>query len=61
MSNENEKEVVEEVKEENENYLDEFVSDDEELVDLTTEKIDELNKKLPTWSIEPPEKFLSKK
>ncbi len=55
MENENK------VNQNQENYLDNFTKDDEELVDLTTEKINDLNKKLPSWSIEPPEKFLRKK
>lgn len=41
-----------------ENFLDSINELDEELVDLTSEKLDELNKKLPSWSIEPPHKFL---
>lgn len=45
---------------ETENFLDSFNSDEEEIMDLSTEKLDELNKKLPNWSIEPPHKFLNK-
>lgn len=43
------------------NFLDTFTDSDEELIDLTSEKLDELNKKLPSWSIEPPHSFLNKK
>lgn len=43
---------------EDEQFLDTFTNEEEELIDLTSEKIDELNKKLPSWSIEPPHKFI---
>lgn len=33
-------------------------ADVENDMDLTSDKIDELNKKLPSWSIEPPHNFV---
>jgi len=33
-------------------------SDVENEMDLTSEKIEELNKKLPSWSLEPPHNFV---
>lgn len=50
---------LEETQQEETNFLDTFANDEEEeIVDLTSEKLEELNKKLPSWSIEPPHKFL---
>lgn len=43
---------------ETENVLDNFDDNDVEEMDLTTEKVKELNKKLPSWSLEPPASFL---
>lgn len=42
-----------------EEILDQF-TDEEEIMELTSEKLEEVNKKLPNWSIEPPHKFLTK-
>lgn len=56
------KDFVEEISEDNDKDFLDTINDDEEdeIVDLTSEKINELNKKLPSWSIEPPHKYLDK-
>lgn len=41
-----------------ENMLDSFGNEEQEEMDLTTDKIKELNKKLPAWSLEPPHSFV---
>lgn len=46
---------------EDEDIIDSFKDDEEEIVDLSAEKLNEMNKLLPEWSIEPPHNFLNKK
>lgn len=43
-----------------EDFIDSFKNDEAEMVDLTSEKLNEINKTLPEWSIEPPHNFLNK-
>ncbi len=40
----------------NENMIDSFVQEEE--IDPNAEKLKEMNKKLPKWSLEPPQGFL---
>ena len=39
-----------------ENFIDSFVAEEE--IDPNEEKLKEINKKLPKWSLEPPKGFL---
>ncbi len=49
-------EVTEEVAEIDETLIDSFVQEEE--IDPNEEKLKEMNKKLPKWSLEPPKGFL---
>lgn len=51
---------VEDGKAKEEKFIDSFKDDKDEIVDLTSDKLNEMNKKLPEWSIEPPHSFLNK-
>ena len=51
---------VEDGKAQEEKFIDSFKDDKDEIVDLTSDKLSEMNKKLPEWSIEPPHSFLNK-
>lgn len=50
-------ESIDETESINESLLSNF-GDVEQEMDLTSEKLNELNKKLPSWSLEPPHSFI---
>ncbi len=61
FTNKTDESFVEDGKAKEEAFIDSFKDDkDDEVVDLTSDKLSEMNKKLPDWSIEPPHSFLNR-